>query len=66
MSQNKRSKLEQNKVNATIVFKLMVTLRKLNLAPNPSGIYHDVGDVFNVWKFVREHGEKVSDKTNKE
>lgn len=53
-------------MNATIVFKLMVTLRKLNLAPTPSGIYHDVGDVFNVWKFVKEHGEEVSDKTNKE
>lgn len=62
MSKNKRSDyLELNKCNATALFKFIITLRRFDLADNPSGIYHDVNHVFSVWEYARAHGVTIND-----
>jgi hypothetical protein len=67
MSEYKRSEfIATNKDNATVLFKFIVTLRRLELAENPSGIYHDVNHVFSVWDYAKKYGARVDDSKTKE
>ena len=67
MSKHKRSEfIELNKESATVLFKFIVTLRRLDLAQNPSGIYHDVNHVFSVWEYAKQYGVNINDSKNEE
>lgn len=67
MSEHKRSEfIAKNKDNATVLFKFIVTLRRLELANNPSGIYHDVNHVFSVWDYAKKYGVEADDSKTRE
>ena len=67
MSKQKRSEfVELNKQSATVLFKFIITLRRFDLAVNPSGIYHDVNHVFSVWEYARQYGVNIDDRKNDE
>lgn len=53
--------IELTKIHADAVMKLMVTLRRLNLAKKPTGQYSDTAEVFNVWNFAKKYGIVLDD-----
>lgn len=53
--------IELTKIHADAAFKFIQTLRRLNLAKEPTGVYRDPADIFNIWNFAKKYGVVTDD-----
>lgn len=56
MSTNEQTETPKDK--ATAAFGFIRTLRRLNIASNPTGIYTKLHSAFNIWQSVQQAEEK--------
>ena len=48
--------VELTRVHADAIMRMMVTMRRFDLAVKPTGRYHDNNEVYNVWDFAKKYG----------
>lgn len=56
-SNKKKQAKKRHTDKANSVFKMLLTMRRLDLAKKPTGVYSDVDNIFDVWQFANLYGE---------